>query len=321
MCSALLRFTLFAGSVAFLLSGCSSQSNPAPAPVDSGMTGSSSPSEPTSTSAAQSSPPRMEIPTISLKGGDQQSSAGDSSEKTLSPEEHRRQLLEAMMPLQVLLGTWHGTTQREVGQFKVTDEPSWIWDFRTDRNQPALVMNSAASPYLRSARLTYLTDRQIFRLEGKDPEGQIRVLEGTFSEPVQEFQGDDQKMHVKYKLELTQTAPSGDRDQWRIILNQQENNRYLQEMAKKRGTSYLRIDTVATQRQGTSFAKSDAGYGEKECVISGGLGTIQLSYKGKSYWVCCTGCKAAFEEDPASWIAEYEKKKRNKGERLESSPK
>jgi len=216
------------------------------------------------------------------------------------------------MPLQVLLGTWHGTTQREIGQFKAIDEPNWVWDFQTDRNQPALVMTSASSPYLRSARLTYLTDRQIFQMQGVDPEGQIRVLEGTFSEPVQEFQGDDQKMHVKYKLELTQVAPVQVRDQWQIVLNQQENNRYLQEMARKRGASYLRIDTVATQRQGTSFAKSDAGYGEKECVISGGLGTIQLSYKGKSYWVCCTGCKAAFEEDPASWIAAYDKKSKQK---------
>lgn len=54
---------------------------------------------------------------------------------------------------------------------------------------------------------------------------------------------------------------------------------------------------------------NDEDYGEKECIISGGLGTIQVSYQGKSYWVCCTGCKAAFEEDPESWIAEYNAKK------------
>jgi len=252
----------------------------------------------------------MEIPTISLGGGTKPSEVDAAASRRQTPEQHRRQLLSAMMPLQVLLGTWHGTTQREIGQFKAVDEPSWVWDFQTDRNQPALVMTSATSPYLRSARLTYLTDRDIFQLQAVDAEGETRLLEGTFSEPVQEFQGDDQKMHVKYKLELTQISPTAVRDQWQIVLNQQENNRYLQEMGRKRGTGFLRFDTVATQRQGTSFAKSDAGYGEKECVISGGLGTIQLSYKGKSYWVCCTGCKAAFEEDPASWIAEYENKKK-----------
>ena len=28
-----------------------------------------------------------------------------------------------------------------------------------------------------------------------------------------------------------------------------------------------------------------------------------VSYKGRDYWVCCSGCKAAFEEDPEKWIA------------------
>jgi len=263
-------------------------------------------------SGAATAGSQPEIPTISLGGGSASADKRNGATPVLTPEEHRRQLLAAMMPLQVLLGQWHGTTQRQIGQFKAVDEPSWVWDFQTDKNQPALVMTSATSPYIRSARLTYLTERDIFQLQAVDPEGNSRVLEGTFSSPVEEFQGDDQKMHVKYKLELTQVEPAQQRDQWQIVFNQQENNRYLQEMAKKRGANYLRVDTVATQRQGTSFAKSDAGYGEKECLISGGLGTIQVSFQGKSYWVCCTGCKAAFEDDPASWIAEYNKKKSGK---------
>jgi len=299
--------------------GCGQSSavhSPESASGTTSATSSSATAAATSTTAAKTRETRapssrMEIPSISLGGGSPESSAdGTGPGQGQTPEEHRRQLLSAMMPLQVLLGAWHGTTQREIGQFKATDKPSWVWDFQTDRNQPALVMTSTESPYIRSARLTYLTQQDLFQLQAVDVDGQTRILEGTFSEPVQEFQGDDQKMHVKYKLQLTQVSPTESRDQWQIVLNQQENNRYLQEMARKRGSNYLRFDTVATQREGTSFAKSDAGYGEKECIISGGLGTIQLSYKGKSYWVCCTGCKAAFEEDPASWIAEYEKKKK-----------
>lgn len=271
---------------------------------------------PTETTSSQteakstSSPAAMEIPTISLGSAQSSSAISSTSEgRSLSDEEHRQKLMEAMMPLQVLLGTWRGTTQREFGQFKATDEPNWVWDFQTDRKSPAMVMTSSDSPYIREARLTYLPEKECFQLKVTDSEGIHRTLEGTFKEPVQEFQGDDQQMHVRYKLELTEVDPAQPRDQWQIAFNQQENNRYLQEMAKKRGANFLRVDTVAAQRQGTSFAKSDAGYGEKECVISGGLGTIQLTHKGKSYWVCCTGCKAAFEEDPESWIAEYNKKK------------
>ena len=53
---------------------------------------------------------------------------------------------------------------------------------------------------------------------------------------------------------------------------------------------------------------SDAGYADKTCIISEGLGTMEVTYKGRSYWVCCTGCKAAFEEDPETWIVRAAKK-------------
>ncbi|WP_437229612.1 hypothetical protein SH661x_001534 [Planctomicrobium sp. SH661] len=304
-----LRAPVGIAMVGLFVGGCGKESPPAPEAPPA-----AAPSATSSSPAAPAASPSPSIPMISLGGAKEGGSGGTGKPSHhASSEQHRRDLLAAMMPLQVMLGTWHGTTQREVGQFKAIDEPVWVWDFQTNRDQPALVMTSSASPYVREARLTYLTDRGLFQMQAIDPEGKTRILEGNFSGPVEEFQGEDQKMHVKYKLELTQVEPAEVRDQWQIIFNQQENNRYLQEMAKKRGSTYLRFDTVATQRQGTSFAKSDAGYGEKECVISGGLGTIQLTHQGKSYWVCCTGCKAAFEEDPESWITEYEKKKASKG--------
>ena len=89
-------------------------------------------------------------------------------------------------------------------------------------------------------------------------------------------------------------------------MNQQDNNRYLLELSRLRGKNFVRFDTAASQREGTSFAVNDSDFKEKTCVISQGLGTIQVSHKGKSYWVCCSGCKAAFEEDPDKWIAKFE---------------
>jgi YHS domain-containing protein len=33
-----------------------------------------------------------------------------------------------------------------------------------------------------------------------------------------------------------------------------------------------------------------------------------VSYQGKSYPVCCSGCAAAFNDDPERWIAKMMKK-------------
>ena len=241
------------------------------------------------------------LPSISLGGASATAAADSDSGST--ERRRRRELIDAMDPLQVMLGSWKGTTQKEFGDFKALDEPEWVWDFQTDPDQPALVMTTDASPYFQQVRLTYLTDDDQFRLQITGQDEQRRVLTGTFSRPVEEFQGDDKRMHRRYKLELTETDPADDKDIWQVVFNQQENNRYLVELSRRRGTGFMRFDTIANQRQGTSFALSDEDYGEKACIITGGLGTSTVSYQGKTYWVCCSGCRAAFEDDPAKWIA------------------
>lgn len=253
------------------------------------------------------------IPSISLSGSPSKSNptvetVSDPIKQATAADEKRRKLLEVMKPVQIMLGSWTGTTQKEVGDFKALTTPEWVWDFKTNREQPAMVMTSSKSPYLKNARLSYLTDDEKFIMSATDDEGIVREFEGTFSKPVEEFQGDDQKMHVKYQLQLQQTNGTSPRNTWQVTFNQQENHRYLVELARKSGSNFLRFDTIATQRAGTSFAKSDLGYGDRECIISGGLGTSQVSHNGKNYWVCCSGCKAAFDEDPESWIAEYQAK-------------
>lgn len=318
----MLRKTTFFVSVAGLVMlGCGGgASQPAdtaqPIPPAAGLTPVSTVDDPdadVSSPMQNDSAPLPAIPSISFSGSPkvsaQDAAAGTTEKKSTPADEKRRQLLQVMKPVQIMLGSWRGTTQKEVGDFKALDEPEWVWDFKTNRDQPAMVMKSEKSPYFRDARLTYLTDDEKFFMTATDPEGKTREFEGTFSKPVEEFQGDDQKMHVKYQLQLRQINGDSARDTWQVTFNQQENHRYLVELARKSGRNFIRFDTIATQRQGTSFAKSDLDYGERECIISGGLGTLQVSYMGKNYWVCCSGCKAAFDEDPATWLAEYQAKK------------
>jgi hypothetical protein len=294
-----LRFLLI---TALALTGCSGADAPATSAGDEGA--SLQPGDKhqaanhPDASAADAS---LTLPSISLGGTSTATTATSGSQQ--SANEQRRSLLDAMYPLQIMLGQWRGTTQKEVGDFKALDQPEWIWDFQTDENQPALVMTSAASPHFRKLRLTYLTGPQQYQVSVTEPDGHIRTLRGTFSQPVEEFQGDDKRLHRRYKLELTEVDAPAARDAWQLVFNQQDNNRYLVELSRQRGSRFMRFDTVANQREGTSFALDDADYGERKCLISGGLGTMTVSHAGKTYWVCCSGCKAAFEENPEKWIA------------------
>lgn len=294
-----------------MTAGCgrapSSQSSTTTAPTSSvaapSTSGTSAPGASTASTDDDSSKPRrktfkpVEIGASSSSG----STAADSGDRVESAR-------VALKPLQILVGNWNGTSRKAS-----LDQPNWAWDLKTDPKQPSLRIQSEKGQYIHEGRLTFLPARQQFELTATDGEGKKRVFVGGFSQEVQDIPGDDKKLQRTYKLELTEAEADPSGEQWRLVINQQENNRYILEIDRKRGSGqFLRVDTINTQREGTSFALSDTDYGEKTCIVSQGLGTSSVSYKGKSYWVCCSGCKAAFEDDPERWIAKWEAMNKDK---------
>ena len=289
--------------ICFLI-GCGEEESPsstASAGSESAMTDTADKTNTESTAAEPESQPVRNIPPLQLN------SVGSSSSTATTNQEQPsvQSVLEALKPLQVMLGQWRGTTRRVFGNFNAVDEHEWVFDLQTDPAQPALVMVSDKSPYIQNARLTFVTETGTFQLTVLDRDQHERVLTGTYTQPVEDKFDDSQVLQRTYKLELKQKKAGDAPDRWQITLNHQENNRYLLQLARSRGqqTDFRVHDTVSIQRKDTSFALSDTDYGDKECIISQGLGTTAVSFQGKTYWVCCSGCKAAFEEDPELWIA------------------
>lgn len=308
------RFNSFKSFTAILLAlslGCDS----APPPAPSAASGSKP--DPTMSTAVESSKESSETASVtdakpkrkSFKPVEIGGSSGGSSESSSDSGEKFANVRAALKPLQILIGNWNGTSRNAV-----LDQPGWAWDLKTDPKQPALKFKSEKGKYIREGRLTFLTTSQEFEFAATDGEGKKHLFRGTFSEPVQDVPGDDKKLQRTYKLKLTETEADANGEQWQLVINQQENNRYILEVDRKRGSSqFNRIDTINTQREGTSFALSDTDYGEKTCIVSQGLGTIEVKHDGKSYWVCCSGCKAAFDDEPTKWIAKFEEMKKGKG--------
>lgn len=250
-------------------------------------------------------------------GGD---SGGGPAEKTATkkriPEEKQAPaVVAALQPFQVLLGDWRWLTKKSFGDFpKNGEDLKWIWDFQTDKNRPALTGGSAGNPYFKQFRLTYLPDDEKFQVTLLPTEGDKRVFEGTWTdggEPKEESDG--KKLQRSYKLQLTQVTPA-EGEQWQLTLNQLDNNQYLMDLRKRppTGKQFGPLDTVRQQRLGTSFAVADSDNPGPKCIISGGLGSMTVTYKGKSYPVCCSGCAAAFNDDPERWLAKLAAKEKAK---------
>jgi hypothetical protein len=206
-------------------------------------------------------------------------------------------VVEAMQSLQVFLGQWN-TTTRNMG----AGTAKWVWDFQTDKSQPALVMSAKDHPYFESVRLTFLTDKQKFQLAAKDKENEQRIYEGEFTEQPHTVTGDTGKPEPRFEMLLAEVGNEDARKLVGVKLTLREKNRMWMEVLQKSGTTTRVQGNVASQREGTSFAVSDTDYGDKECIVSQGLGTMEITYMGRTYYVCCSGCQSAFTDDPAFWI-------------------
>ncbi|MBC7966391.1 MAG: hypothetical protein H7Z17_10770 [Fuerstia sp.] len=315
--SARIRHTVSIGMI-LTLAGCGSET---PSATESPAQAASASAAPARSEAAPSADKSRTAPSVAkseekfdfkpLALNAVEGSATDATGAAAKPDPEKqiRTVIAKLQPLQILLGQWRGTTRREYENFKAVDVHEWVWDLRSNPAQPALTIQSDKSPYIKTGRLTWNTEQNKFAMTVTDPAGTTRQFTGDFTEPVHEIVGSDDKLHRVFRLEFNPDATGESGELWQLAFAQQENNRYLLEVGKRRGkTDFARFDTVSTQREGTSFAVSDVGYAEKTCIISEGLGTMEVTYKGRSYWVCCTGCKAAFEEDPETWIARAAKK-------------
>jgi hypothetical protein len=206
----------------------------------------------------------------------------------------------ALAPLQRYVGGWRGVGQLRRGsnQGAWTEESQWAWRFDGGRAE------------LRGE----LTGDKYFgelRLQGGDKPGQFVALatpaqvagSDTPTGP-QRFTGSK----VDGALVLTADEAPPDRPARISVRLVAEGDRMVVLFEKRLGEGvYSRLAEVGSTRKGSSFAKSAAS--GPECVVTGGLGTIPVEYMGKKYFVCCTGCRDLFRDDPAGVLEDYRQRK------------
>ena len=212
-----------------------------------------------------------------------------SQEDRATPTAEARQTQRtALEPFQTLVGGWRGVGQPKrgsnVGAWSETAE--WLWDLKGEQG-PALCVEFAGGKQLQSARLWFDPDKKEYVLEGKLADDEVRRMTGvrTGNRLVLESKAEDQTVH-----QVTLTLLN---DKRTLLLYQTRTSR---------ATQFTRVAEVGYTRAGTRLA--EAGVTGRECIVTGGLGTIQVEYKGKMYWVCCTGCREAFVDDPEGVLAE-----------------
>jgi ribosomal protein L24E len=211
---------------------------------------------------------------------------------------------DALQPFNVLVGSWRATgtpegtqAERQKGFWKETIAVGW----KFHKGKAALTFGFENGKHFAAGELTYLSDKDAFQLTVTTPSKDNLTFTGVLTTGKQKEQ----------VLTLDRTDPAGKEDQ-RLVVTLLHNNRFLYRLETKPsggGTVYTRKYQVGATKEGEDFASVAKG---PECVVSGGLGKTAVTHNGKTYYVCCSGCRDAFKEDPEKWIKEYEAKLKEK---------
>ncbi len=65
---------------------------------------------------------------------------------------------------------------------------------------------------------------------------------------------------------------------------------------------FTRLIEVGLTRDGESLAGVASASERPKCIVTGGAATMTLSYQGRTFPICCTGCRDEFNENPEKYI-------------------
>lgn len=210
-----------------------------------------------------------------------------ADDPTTAPADLKAQK-EALAHWNSLIGGWRGTGQPRRGSNTGAwrEDTNWAWQFTA--TESALIGTVTKGKLATTLKITAGAAPGQFHLQWTNDAGVVRELAGQIEENKLVLVSAPDDMHEVYRVTITAL------NELRTLI--------LFEKRKEDHQKYTRIAEVGYTREGTRLA--GPGGGQPECVVTRGLGTIKVEHAGKTYYVCCSGCQQAFNDDPEGILAD-----------------
>ena len=208
-----------------------------------------------------------------------------------------REIPPAFAAFEYLVGNWKGQgisrddpSQRFRGW---TETHSWAWTFK-DGKPTAMSVEFKGSKLFKAASFTFdaARDRYQFKAEAVEPAGATIVYEGGLD-----------ASHKLLTLDRVGVKP-GDPEE-RLTLRPNANFiRYtlVAESKPASGGRFKPSIEVGLTKEGETFAAGANSGPSRKCIITGGAAGMTVSYQGRDFPICCTGCRDEFLESPEKYI-------------------
>ncbi len=202
---------------------------------------------------------------------------------------------KALMEVGEFIGGWNLTGEtKTTGKLTSWKEvATWSWKFKGDDSWINIEIKDGR--FFTKGELKYLTAKKLYELTATDKDGKSHVYTGDFKKGKLALERKDEKTSDIQRLSFV-TLSEGVR-----MAMQYETQ------AGGKGL-FASVYKSTGNKDGESFA-GGATTKKPECIVTGGAATISVSYMGKTYYVCCSGCKDEFNDSPKKYVDAFEKKK------------
>jgi YHS domain-containing protein len=204
-----------------------------------------------------------------------------------------REIPEPFVPFEHMIGSWKGQGIPSTNKLKGWPETHmWAWKFA--KGTPvgmSLVLKGDKT--LTKAELTFDAVGKQYRLEGTDAQGKEVAYVGTY--------GGTSRSKMLTLDRVGET--SGGKE--RIVIWPYSNSiRYAfwLERQDPGAPQFNRVIEAGLTKEGEAFAAGGSAADLPKCIITGGSATMTVTYQGKSYPLCCSGCRDEFNDNPEKYV-------------------
>ena len=204
---------------------------------------------------------------------------------------------DALQGFHHLIGAWKGTGTPSTGTRAERDRGFWTetirWQWRFKAKDAWLVADIEKGKHFTRFELRHRPKTDDFALVATTVDKESFTYTGTLADK---------------RLTVDRLDPKT-KQTHRLVFSLLHANRhlYVAETRAEGRTVFAKEYQVGATLQGVPFAAGETG---PECIVSGGTGTMAVTYMGKTYYVCCSGCRDAFKEEPAKYVKEFEARKK-----------
>lgn len=201
---------------------------------------------------------------------------------------------KALQKVGDFVGQWNLTGETKAAGRLASWKETATWGWKFKGGDAWLTVEVKDGRYFTAGELRYQPDKKVYQFTATGKDGKEQV-----------FTGEAKRGRLTLERKDDRTG-----DVHRLTMNTlSEGVRFTLQYEKQDGGAglFAAVYKSAGTKEGETFAGGKANK-KPDCVVTGGAGTIPVSYMGKTYYVCCSGCKEEFEANPKKYVEAAEKK-------------